>query len=112
MIQSKSSLRSICPGYITFWYTPQNAPQAPISHFNSIDGFYHAMQYKPDTGQIEPLQRDYDSRAVHSSDMKNGTENSAVLNHFAICGKKSLQFVAAGIFHSSMENNHNNLSDF
>lgn len=39
-------------------------------------------------GQIESLQRDSDSRAVHSACRKNGAENSAVLNHSPICGRK------------------------
>ncbi len=47
-------------GDSTFQNTHRNTPQAHISHFKGIDVFYHARQYKPNMGQIEPLQRDYD----------------------------------------------------
>ena len=43
-------------GDSTFQNTHRNTPQAHISHFKGMDGIF--LQYKPDMGQIEPLQRD------------------------------------------------------
>ena len=43
-------------GDSTFQNTHRNTPQAHISHFKGIGGNFHARQYKPDTGQIEPCQ--------------------------------------------------------
>ncbi len=46
-------------GDSTFQNTHRNTPQAHISHFKGMSGIYnHAIQYKSDMGQIEPLQRD------------------------------------------------------
>ena len=54
----------------TFQNPYTHAPQAPIFSCNGIDIFYQARQYKPDMGQIEPLQRDSDSRAEFSDGYK------------------------------------------
>ena len=50
--------------YLVLKY-PQDLLQAPIFSYNGIDSILNQVrQYKPDMGQIEPLQRDSDSRAV------------------------------------------------